>query len=197
MILAQHLKKAHIKALRKDHRHPGADTNDFDMRDCTQTGQEVFEAGVSDRKWIAARDQYVANRRRPLDIRYAGIQICVTRRDLVPDDSASRAVAAIERALMGQEKQHSIRIPMCNIWSRRMAILAKRIGHFLRGYVHLCCRWYDLPSHRAPRVFRIYQASVVRRDSEAERNALAQGLAFIFTYMDHARELLNACDAIL
>ena len=53
--------QARVYPLGQDHRDPGADADDLDMRDATKAGQDPVQAGVTQGQGIAAGKEHLAD----------------------------------------------------------------------------------------------------------------------------------------
>src|SRR5690606_28985923 len=161
--------------------------------------QHVLEALLVERQRVAARDQAVADLRRCRDVLDGLVDIGLAQRALAAraHEARPRAVAAIDRTEVRHEQQHAIGVAVHETRRRAVAVLAERVL-LLAGAGHeLGERRYRRPANALVRVRRVYQAHVVRRDTDRQRTLVAsdRGAFFIGDFND-ALELLEAADAI-
>ena len=139
VIAAQHLRERRRHAHRLHDGLLDADPDELEVLDRAQARQHVLEPVLVERQRIAAGDQAIANRRRARDVVDRGVDVGLAQRALAAraDEPGPRAIAAINRAEIGDEQQHAIRIAMHEARRRAVAVLAERVVLLARRLVEL------------------------------------------------------------
>ena len=68
MVLLEHLAQLVVDPLRQEDRHARADPDDLDVRDLAQPAEDRLEQLRGERQAVAARDEDVADLRRPAQV---------------------------------------------------------------------------------------------------------------------------------
>src|SRR5690349_12012191 len=125
MIFRKHCTQLGRDSLRKENRHTRADPQEFDVPDCTQSGQEFLEPVIAENQGVATTQKYVA---------YFGVRFEITERLLKigvkflfanpAHHSTTSAIAAVTRTPICYQEQDTIRVPMHQAWHRHVRIFA-------------------------------------------------------------------------
>ena len=157
--LRQHLAQLVVDALRHEDRHARADADDLDVRDLAQAADDLLEQLGRERQAVAAADQHVAHLRRAAQV--VELRLVVARVEVlgrVANDARPRAVAAVARALRGDEHQHAVRVAVHETRHRRVTVLGERVLHHRGEGLLLAAERDDLAADRVVRIVRIDQA---------------------------------------
>ena len=169
VVLREHLAQLVVDALRQEDRHAAPDPDDLDVRDLAEPAQDLLEELGRERQAVAARDEDVADLRRPaqvLELRLVVAAVEVLGR--VADDPRARAVAAVRGALRRDQHQDPVGVAVDEARHRRVAVLGERVLHHRGEGLLLPAGRDDLAADRVVRVVRVDQADEVGRDVDAE-----------------------------
>src|SRR5262245_48579243 len=113
VIFRQHCTQLGSDSLWQENRHPRADPQKFDVADSAQPRQQLLEPVIAENQSVATTQKHVANfgvclkiTERLLEI---GVQFLFANS---ANHSTSGAIAAVTRATIRHQKQHTIWIPM-------------------------------------------------------------------------------------
>ena len=130
-----------IDALRQEHWNAGSESDDLDVRNGAESGQDFFEVSERQRKWIAARDDDIANLGMIGNVLDHLFDLALSGRAVFVDPlPLPRAVAAVERAVRGDEEKAAVGIAMNDPGDGRVAFLIERIPGQFAGIEQLLGR---------------------------------------------------------
>ena len=133
MVFRQHRAQLGRDPLRKENRDAGADADEFDVRDRAETFEDAFQFVVAEKQRVAAGKKNVTDFSVLFEIVEDLLKIGVQFLFADPaDDPAPRAITAVARAAVGDEKQDAVRITMDQSRHRHVRIFAARIDHVVR-----------------------------------------------------------------
>ena len=156
-------------ALREKNRDPRANPDKLQVRNRAQPGEEIRQLFVAEQQRIAAAQQDVAHFGMFRDVGELFVEL---RMEVVAggvaDEPGTRAIPAIRRAPVGDEKQDAVGIAMHEARHGRMGIFAARIAHFPPGGVGFLDARNHLTTDGAMLIRGINQVEEIRRDGESE-----------------------------
>ena len=197
VVLGEHLAQLVVDALRQEDRHARADADDLDVGDLAQPAQDRLEELGRQRQAVAAADEHVAHLRRPAQVVELRLVLgAVEVLGRVAHDARPRAVAAVGRALRGDEHQHPVGVAVDQARHRRVAVLGERVLHHRREGLLLAAERDDLAADRVVRVRRVDERDEVRRDVDAELVRRAEALALLVGQLQDLLDLGQLVDAV-
>ena len=197
VVLAEHLAQLVVDALRQEDRHARADADDLDVRDLAEAADDRLEQLRRERQAVAAADQHVAHLRgaaQVVELRLVLAAIEVLGR--VANDARPRAVAAVARALRGDQHQHAVGIAVDEPGHRRVAVLGERVLHHRGEGLLLAAERDDLAADRVVGIVRVDQADEVRRDVDAELVRRGEPVALLVGQVEDLLDLLEVVDPV-
>ena len=169
MVLFNHFAKLIRDALRHNHRHACTETNDFDVRYFAQAPEDIFYAVVTHQQCVSAGKQHVPYFRGSGNIIDAVLDTFGGCAGIfLSGKAAACAVPAIHGAHIGDEKEYTVGISVRESGYGRVAVFVQGIVEVSPGDVQFVDGWNGLLADGAIRVFRVYQAQVIGRDSHPQ-----------------------------
>ena len=169
VIFLEHCAQFGSDALRAHNRCTGAQTDNLDVWDGTQTRDNVLQTLVAHHQGVTSRQQHVAHALGLLDILQSLLDaIHATLVVGLAGKAATGAVAAIHRAHVGDEEQHTVGIAVCQAWCGRVFVFVQRVEQVGSGLVCLKPSGDALTAHGIVWVIGIDQTQVVGCDSHAQ-----------------------------
>src|SRR6266446_3842984 len=198
MKLLKHLAEFGRNPLRQKDRYTRTDPQEFNVRNRTKALQNSFEFVVGKQESVSAREQDIADLGVSLQITVnllkIGMKFLFSN---TADDPASRAITAVRRTSVGDEKQNSVRITVNQPWYGHIAVLAARVGHFERRRNRFLDSRDHLPPNGAIWVRGIDEIEEMRsyRESKFVPREEHAGPLFVGE-IDFAGQLVESCDPI-
>ena len=197
VVLGEHLAQLVVDALGHEHRHPGSDAHDLHVRDLAQAAERRLQQLGREREAVAARDQHVADLGVVPDVVELGlVLLAVEVLGGVADDPAPRAVAAVHRALGGDQHQDAVRVAVDQARDGRVPVLGEAVLHHPREAAQLAPQRDDLAADRVVRVVGIHEAGEVGRDVDPELVGRGQALALLVGELEDLLEVSEIVDAV-
>ena len=169
MILAEYLAKMRGDPLRHNNGGTGAEAHYLNMRYLAQLADDVIEHIVAYHQAVAAAEQNVAHFGMMAHIVDAGVYLVLGHfAVMLAGETAARAVTAIHAALVGDEQQHAVGIPMGQTRAGGVDILVQRIGVFIGGKLKLMLGRYGLLTDGVVGIVKIDKGKVIRGDGHAQ-----------------------------
>ena len=146
---------------------------------------------------VAARDQDVADLRRPAQVLELGLVLApVEVLGRVADDPGPGAVPAVAGALGRDQHQDPVRVAMDEPRDRRVAVLGERVLHHRREGLLLPAERDDLAADRVGRILRVDQADEVRGDVDPELARRGQAGPLLVGELEDLLDLLEIVDPV-
>src|SRR5690242_19819158 len=105
------------------------DPDDFDVWDRAQALKQVFETAIGQNRRITAGHDHVANLAMSREIREGRVVLIEGNLLWIADFAPTRTESAVAGAHGAHEKECTVRIAMCDVRHRRIAVLVERIDH--------------------------------------------------------------------
>ena len=169
VVLPQHLDKPGRDPLGHDDRRPRAEPDDLHVLDLPEFAKRLLQQRVGNEQRVASGEQHITHLR--------GLPHVVDARlDLLPlprvvgrsDDPAPAAVPAVHAALVGEQEQHPIGIPVRQSLVGGVSGLPNGVLHVVLRYVQLVGGRHGLPPDRTLGVVRVHERGVVRCDGHSQ-----------------------------
>jgi hypothetical protein len=147
-----------------------ADSYELHVRDLAQALQDVLEPVIVQAQWIAAGDEHVAHDWRLLDV----VECCLDIRFLHTafadraDHASTRAVATVDRAEVGHEKQYPVGVAVHQSRYRAVSVFPEWVVILAAGDKILAKHGHHGTAKWLQRVCSIQQAGIVRRDADGQ-----------------------------
>ena len=197
VVLGEHLAELLVDPLRQEHRHARADPDDLDVRDLAQAADRRLEELRGERQAVAARDQHVADLRRPADVVELRLVLAAVEvLGRVADDPAPRAVPAVARALRRDQHQDAIGVAVDEPRDGRVPVLGEAVLHHPGEAAQLAAERDDLAPDRVLGILGVDEADEVGRDVDAELVGGGQALALLVGQLQDLLDLGELVDAV-
>ena len=169
LVLPQHLDQLGRDALRADDRHARADADDLHVVDGAHALDDALQLVVGEDQRVAAADEHVADLGGALDVLDGVVDLGLGDDVLgAADQAATRAVAAVHAAHLGDHEEHAVGVAVRDARRRRVEVLGDGVLEVLVVDDQLGRRRHGLHAHRVSGVVGIHERRVVGRDADAE-----------------------------
>ena len=189
MVLAQHGAEFGCDALRKNHGNTRANAYHLDVLNLADLTDDILEELVVDEQRVTTRQENI-----PHLLVLTNVADC--RVNLAPGapcvshacKASARAVTAIHAALVRNEKEHAIGVPMRQAVDRRINLLIEGIVQIAWHRLQLQCRGNALFEDGIIRIVLVDECGIVRCDRHAELGQCADDTNLLFiSEMDDLR----------
>ncbi len=167
------------------------------MGDLAQAGKDLLQQARGEGERVSAGKQHIADLWSAFDIVYLQLEILAGEGlGGITHDARAGAVAAVDRALGGDQHQHSIRVAVDQAWDRRMAVLGERILHLPGEGAHFLHGGDDLLADWVVGVIRVDERNKVGGHIHAEEIGAGKRFFLARLELEHLLELLHGIKSV-